>query len=409
MVFIPSILALLTAFLSTFIAILPFDFGGLTPWIADVAPSQNATIVASMLASPSPWTNTEIIMNVSASVLLFPSAGSVVAVPSAAVLSSSVPSPVVPLSAPQPSPSAYQPGAGKPKDPRISDLFFVLLSLIREAILRATLAVNDFLGRHNPVLPAKQRVLLSRTGGLSDDETPRGKRLALFRLLRNSRLRRGRTLHPRWGMDPVPAEVKAATAAPPTPPPTNPAATAAHLAALAVIKGLGRKIEGLEKELEESKLANEQLRKELLVHSVTTEPVSSSPGSASSVSAPSPVVGSSPAPVSLPPAAVSCLKATAPEFNPAFFAPPPSPAVFSPVASLPPPPPPPPPTAPMMVQPMYGARYDAGAFQYQQQQMQLERERRARAQWSQPQSLPANPAQAMEAFRRQFPNHGKKA
>jgi hypothetical protein len=61
------------------------------------------------------------------------------------------------------------------------------------------------------------------------------------------------------------------------------------------------------------------------------------------------------------------------------------------------------------VQPIYGAQYDAAAYQYQQQQMQLERERRAFAQWTQHQNLPGNPAQATEMFRPQFPNHGKKA
>jgi hypothetical protein len=191
MVFINSIIAFVTAFLSTFLSILPFDFEGLAPWIADVAPTQNATIIASPPVLLSPWTNTETYINQSALIVSISFAAA--AVPYAAAQSTVVSSsPAVPLSLLRLSTSAHQPPDETLKGPSFSEQLYRLCSLLQRAIFRAILAVNDFLARHNPIRLVKQRVSLSRIGNLSDDETPRGKQSTRFRILRAARLRRQR-------------------------------------------------------------------------------------------------------------------------------------------------------------------------------------------------------------------------
>ncbi len=82
---------------------LSFRFRGLAPWIADVAPTQNATIVASSPLFLSSWTDTEIYINQSALIVSATFADS--AVTSAAGRSSAA----VPLSLPWLPTSAHQP------------------------------------------------------------------------------------------------------------------------------------------------------------------------------------------------------------------------------------------------------------------------------------------------------------
>lgn len=442
MVFIHAIVALITTLLSTFISILPFDFEGLAPWITDFATNKNATIVASSPVFPSPWTDEEIYINMStvvvplsspfqlwlSSSVISPSVLSPVA-SSAAVSSPSVSSP--PFSSATPSAPVW-----KPKEPLITEQLYNLFLLIQKAILKATVAVNGFILRHNLVQPAIPRVTLSWTW-VSYYERQRQERLALFRLLRSERLRRQPKRRHQW----IAPEIKAE--APPPPPPPGPPPTLAHLAAVLAVERLRRQVADMEKKLEASRLANEKL--EELVNELGKAPVAPDPISPRTVTASAPSV-SPPSPVPPPPpsiavsylkatapdfrsvsasssassVAVSCYNATAPEFRPATFAiptvsgvsrPQATAPIFRPAAPLAPhlrfpatgPPP------PKIVQPVYGAQYDAVSFQHQQQQLQLERERRALALRMQRHVLPADPEQATEIFRRQFPNHGKKA